>query len=185
MDLGTFIVGFIIGFICSGILLAGGMAMKVAEGERKAWIDAIGVFVNLQQEHAKWHEEERKHREQDSQRAAEACPHGPTEAVDEADREAKRGRDREEPAFACERAVERGTDARSDSEDDEATDRDLAAQPTIKCGRVPCEAAHAKFPCGACEERRDDSRDEEHDRPGDPRIRVGARGDGPERATQR
>lgn len=60
MDLGTFVVGFIIGFFCSALLLAGGMSMKVAEGERKAWTEAIGVFIGLQQEHAKWHEEERR-----------------------------------------------------------------------------------------------------------------------------
>lgn len=60
MDLGTFMVAFILGFIASSILLAGGMAMKVAEGERKAWTEAIAVFINLQGEHAKWHEEERR-----------------------------------------------------------------------------------------------------------------------------
>jgi hypothetical protein len=36
------------------------MAMKVAEGERRAWGEAIGVFINLQREHTKWHEEENK-----------------------------------------------------------------------------------------------------------------------------
>ena len=114
------------------------------------------------------HEEDRKHREQDSQRAAESRPHEPTQAVDEADREADRGGDREEPAFARERAVDRGADAGAETEDDEAADRDLAAQPTIQRGRVPREGARTQVPRAACEERRHDAGDEKRDRSGDP-----------------
>jgi hypothetical protein len=60
MDIAALLLGFVIGFLISTLLLAGGMAMKVAEGERKAWGEAIGIFINLQREHAKWHEEETK-----------------------------------------------------------------------------------------------------------------------------
>lgn len=60
MDLAAVFLGFIVGFLFSTLLLAGGMAMKVAEGERRAWGEAIGVFINLQREHAKWHEAENK-----------------------------------------------------------------------------------------------------------------------------
>ena len=60
MDLAAVFLGFVVGFLFSGLLLAGGMAMKVAEGERRAWGEAIGVFINLQREHAKRHEDERQ-----------------------------------------------------------------------------------------------------------------------------
>lgn len=60
MDFTALLLGFVVGFLISTLLLAGGMAMKVAEGERKAWGEAIGVFINLQREHAKWHEDERQ-----------------------------------------------------------------------------------------------------------------------------
>lgn len=60
MDLAALILGFVVGFVLSAALLAGGMAMKVAEGERRAWLEAISVFINLQREHTKWHEEERR-----------------------------------------------------------------------------------------------------------------------------
>jgi hypothetical protein len=60
MDLAAVFLGFVVGFLFSTLLLAGGMAMKVAEGERRAWAEAIGVFINLQREHAKWHEDERQ-----------------------------------------------------------------------------------------------------------------------------
>jgi hypothetical protein len=60
MDLLAVALGFILGFFISALLLAGGMSMKVAEGERKAWTEAIGVFIGLQREHAKWHAEDAK-----------------------------------------------------------------------------------------------------------------------------
>ena len=60
MDFTALLLGFVVGFLISTLLLAGGMAMKVAEGERRAWGEAIGVFINLQREHAKWHEAENK-----------------------------------------------------------------------------------------------------------------------------
>jgi hypothetical protein len=60
MDFAALLLGFVVGFLISALLLAGGMAMKVAEGERRAWGEAIGVFINLQREHTKWHEEENK-----------------------------------------------------------------------------------------------------------------------------
>ena len=60
MDIAALLLGFVVGFLISTLLLAGGMSMKVAEGERKAWGEAIGVFINLQREHTKWHEEDNK-----------------------------------------------------------------------------------------------------------------------------
>ena len=65
MDIAALLLGFVVGFLISTLLLAGGMSMKVAEGERRAWGEAIGVFINLQREHTKWHEEENKRRTPD------------------------------------------------------------------------------------------------------------------------
>jgi hypothetical protein len=55
MDFLTLVIGFILGFVVSAFMLAGGMSMKIAQAEREGWHGALAVLREMQTHHDEWH----------------------------------------------------------------------------------------------------------------------------------